>query len=206
MTNAPLTQRRIVVSTSSGTLSVGEVVTDASGNAAVTLTAPSLNTPVSSVSVSAAPVTGEVASPARMHRERDRRRRAVRARRTRRAGRARSVVHVHADQSRWAKLRPSTPSGSLIDGVACGNACSYSWDFGGGNGGTGILIQFTFTTTGVQTVTLTVATWRDQRLGEPLVHRDRPAPPVATFSVLAVQPHRRAQALFNAAGSPSVLA
>src|SRR5262245_3018007 len=43
MTNQPLPQRRILVSTSAGTLSVGEVVTDNSGNAALTLTAPSLN-------------------------------------------------------------------------------------------------------------------------------------------------------------------
>ena len=192
MTNAPLTQRRIVLSTSAGTLSVAEVVTDASGNAAVTLTAPSLNTPVSSVAVSAVPVGSNVDN---------------------------AVVQF----VRVGLLGPDVPeasftftpipvtvgqaatfdaSGTLLDGVACGNACSYSWDFGGGNGGTGILIQFTFTTTGVQTVTLTVGGpgGTSNSTSRSFVV-SAPAPPVATFSVAPSSPTAGAQALFSAAGS-----
>jgi PKD repeat protein len=191
-TNAPLTQRRIILSTTAGTLSVGEVVTDASGNAAVTLTAPSLNTPVSSVSVSAAPVGNNVDN---------------------------SVVQF----VRVGMLGPDVPeasftynpvpvtvgeaatfdaSGTKLNGVNCGGACSYTWDFGDGTSGTGILIQHTFTSTGVQTVTLTVGGpgGTSGSTSQSFVV-SAPAPPVASFSVTPASPTAGANAVFSAAGS-----
>src|SRR4030095_2129327 len=52
-TNAGLERKHIAVGTTSGTLSVTEVVTDASGNASFVLTAPGLNTPGTIASVTA---------------------------------------------------------------------------------------------------------------------------------------------------------
>lgn len=191
-TNAPLPQRRILVSTTAGTLSVGEVVTDASGNAAVTLTAPSLNTPVSSVSVSAAPVGSNVDN---------------------------SVVQF----VRVGMMGPDVPeaaftytpvpvtvgqaatfdaSGTLLNGAACGNACTYTWSFGDGTSGTGILIQKNFTTTGVQTVTLTVGGpgGTSNSTSQSFVV-NAPAPPVASFTVAPASPTAGANATFSAAAS-----
>ncbi len=191
-TNAPLKQRRIILSTTAGTLSVGEVVTDDSGNAVVTLTAPSLNTPVSSVSVSAAPSGNNVDN---------------------------SVVQF----VRVGMMGPDVPeasftytpvpatvgqattfdaTGTKLDGVACGNACNYTWDFGDGTSGTGILIQHQFTTIGVQTVRLTVGgpggTSHSTSLSFVV---NAPAPPVASFTVAPSSPTAGASATFNAAAS-----
>ena len=191
-TNAPLTQRRIILSTTAGTLSVSEVVTDASGNAAVTLTAPSLNTPVSSVSVSAAPSGSNVDN---------------------------SVVQF----VRVGMMGPDVPeasftytpvpatvgqattfdaTGTKLDGFACGNACTYAWDFGDGTSGTGILVQHLFTTIGVQTVTLTVGgpggTSNSTSVSFVV---NAPAPPVASFTVAPSSPVALANATFSAAAS-----
>ena len=191
-TNAPLTQRRLVLSTTAGTLSVGEVVTDASGNAAVTLTAPSLNTPVSSVAVSAAPIGNNVDN---------------------------SVVQF----VRVGMLGPDVPeasftytpvpatvgqattfdaTGTKLDGVACGGACSYTWDFGDGTSGTGILVQKTFNTIGVQVVTLTVGGpgGTSNSTSQSFVVQ-APAPPVASFTVAPASPTSGAPAIFSAAAS-----
>jgi PKD repeat protein len=191
-TNAPLTQRRLVLSTTAGTLSVGEVVTDASGNAAVTLTAPSLNTPVSSVAVSAAPIGNNVDN---------------------------SVVQF----VRVGMLGPDVPeasftytpvpatvgqattfdaTGTKLDGVACGGSCSYTWDFGDGTSGTGILIQKTFNTLGVQVVTLTVGGpgGTSNSTSQSFVVQ-APAPPGASFTVAPSSPTSGAPAIFSAAAS-----
>lgn len=191
-TNEPLAQRRILLSTTAGTLSVGEVVTDASGNAAAVLTAPSLNTPVSSVSVSAAPVGSNVDN---------------------------SVVQF----VRVGMLGPDVPeasftyspvpatvgqattfdaTGTKLNGVACGNACTYTWDFGDGTSGTGILIQKSFTTMGVQTVTLTVGGpgGTSNSTSQSFIV-NAPAPPVASFTVAPASPAANTQATFSAAAS-----
>jgi PKD repeat protein len=203
MTNAPLTQRRIVLSTTAGTLSAGEVVTDNSGNAAVVLTAPSLNTPVSSVAVSAASVTSTNCLPQN--------------------GCTGNLDDSVVQFVRVGMLGPDVPeasftynpvpvvvgdaatfdaTGTTLDGSPCGNACTYTWDFGDGTSGTGILIQHTYTTTGVQTVRLTVGGpgGTSSSTSQSFVV-SAPAPPVATFSVTPSAPTAGAQAIFSAAGS-----
>ena len=203
MTNAPLKDRRIMLSTSAGTLSVGEVMTDTNGNAAVVLTAPSLNTPVSSVSVSAVPVTGSNCLPQN--------------------GCTGNLDNSVVQSVRVGMLGPDVPiasftfsptpvtvgeaatfdaTGTTLDGAACGGSCAYSWDFGDGTSGSGILIQHTFTTTGVQTVTLTVSGpgGTSNSTSQSFVV-SAPAPPVATFTVTPSAPTALAQAIFSATGS-----
>jgi PKD repeat protein len=203
MTNAPLTQRRIVLATSAGSLSVSEVVTDASGNAAVILTAPSLNTPVSSVAVSAAPVTDAGCLTLN--------------------GCTGSVDDSVVQFVRVGLLGPDVPEASFtftptppvvgqsttfdasatqLAGAPCGNACQYFWDFGDGTSGVGMLIQHSFTTTGVQTVTLTVngPGGTSNSTSQSFVV-NAPAPPVASFTVAPSSPTAGAQAIFSAAAS-----
>lgn len=202
-TNAPLKQRRIILSTTAGTLSVGEVLTDDSGNAAVTLTAPSLNTPVSSVSVSAAPMSSTGCVPQN--------------------GCTGNVDNAVVQFVRVGMLGPDVPeasftytpvpatvgqsttfdaTGTRLDGTACGGSCSYTWDFGDGTSGTGILIQHLFTTIGVQTVTLTVGApgGTSSSTSQSFVV-NAPTPPVASFTVAPSSPTALANATFSAAAS-----
>ena len=157
MTNAPLSQRRILLSTTAGTLSAGEVLTDASGNAAVTLTAPSFNTPVSSVSVSAVPVSSGNCLPQN--------------------GCTGNLDNVVGQFVRVGMLGPDVPeaaftyapttptagaavtldaSTSQYGGSSCGPVCAYDWDFGDGSTGGGRIVQHVYQTSGVKNVTLTV--------------------------------------------------
>ena len=47
-------------------------------------------------------------------------------------------------------------SGSTDEGIACLDACSYSWDFGDGRTGSGRIVAHAFTSSGNRSVTLTV--------------------------------------------------
>jgi PKD repeat protein len=148
-TNAPLGQRRLVVATDFGTLSTSEVVTDANGNASLTFTAPSVNTPTSSAAVTALPVGDNVDN--------------ARAQLVR-IGLLGPDVPVAAFTS-----APTTPavydvvtfdastSASKLGGAACAQNCSYSWNFGDGSSAEGQVVQHVFQTSGPQAVTLTVS-------------------------------------------------
>jgi len=190
--DAPLSQRRLILSTSSGTLSVTEVVTDAGGNASFTFTSPSLNTPVSSVSVSAR-VVGDNAFNAMSQ--------TVRV----------SVIgpDVPLPSFTIAPANPSTgidvtfdAGATTLGGVACGGACSYSWDFGDGNSGSGELAQHAYTTPGVKTVTLTVSTAQGTSGSTSRSFTvATPPPPVAAFTVSPASPTGGSPAVFNATTS-----
>ena len=85
-----------------------------------------------------------------------------------------------------AVLDPVTfdASGSSLDGPACGSACSYSWDFGDGSSGSGLVLQHTFTSSGVFNVTLTttsLAHGTSNSTTRPIVIA-APALPVADFT------------------------
>jgi PKD repeat protein len=191
-TDQPLTQRRLVLSASAGTLSVPEVVTDSAGNASFTFIAPSVNTPVNSVSVSATPV-GDNA--------------------TNNASRTVVIQVIGPDVpfANFSFLPTSASTGqtmtfdaiaTTLNGSQCGSACTYAWDFGDGSSGSGVLVQHAFAGAGVQTVTLTVTGpgGASNSTSKSFVVA-APAAPIASFTVTPASPVRNSQAVFNATGS-----
>jgi PKD repeat protein len=190
-TNEPLTQRRILLATSAGTLSAGEVVTDVAGNAAVTLTAPSLNTPVSSVSISAVPVGSNVDNAV------------TNFIRVRLLGPDVPLASFDYTPLPVTVGEPATfdATATRLDGGAC-TGCVFEWNFGDGNSGSGILVQHTFNNTGVQTVTLTVngPGGTSNSISKSFVV-SAPDAPVASFTVTPSSPTAGASAVFSAAGS-----
>jgi PKD repeat protein len=192
VTNQPLAQRRIVVATSTGTLSAGEVVTDAGGNASITFTAPSVNTPAITASVTALPVGDNIDNSVAQF---------VRV----------GLLGPEVPTAAFT-FNPAAPSvGSAVTfdastsslaGSACGALCSYTWDFGDGSSATGMLVQHTFTGAGVQNVTLTVTapggTTSSVTRSFTMV---APTAPVAAFTVTPSAPVATQQAIFNASTS-----
>jgi PKD repeat protein len=191
-TNAPLGQRRVTVSTTAGTLSVGEVVTDAGGNATFTFTAPSLNTPVSTASVTAVPV-GDNIDNARVQLV--------------------TIALLGPDVPSPAfTFTPNPPvpgtaitfdaSATKVGNAACA-ACSYQWDFGDGSSATGdAIVQHVYVSTGVIKVTLTVhspegtsaSTSKNLVLAPPSL-------PIAQFEVTPASPTQNVQAAYDGSGS-----
>src|SRR5262245_6086511 len=156
-TNQPLPQRRIVLATTAGSLSAGEVITDANGNASAVLTAPSMNSGTDTLSVTALPISDANCL-------------------------AQGTCAGNADNSLAQFVRlgiigpavpaasftylPTTPtagttvtfdaSGSTLSGAACGSLCGYLWDFGDNTSGAGSTIQHIYQSGGVKNVTLLV--------------------------------------------------
>ena len=192
VTNEPIAQKRVVVTATAGTLSVGEVVTDAGGNASLTFTAPSLNTPVSTASVTAVPVGGNIDNA---------------------RGQLVTIALLGPEVPSAAfTFLPNPPalgieatfdaSGSKLAGVACEAACSYTWDFGDGSSATGILVAHTFNTAGVQNVTLTVgAPGGTSNSTTRSFVISAPSAPAAAFTVTPSSPTATQQAIFNASTS-----
>jgi PKD repeat protein len=191
-TNTALGQRRVVVNTTAGTLSVSEVVTDANGNAAFTFTAPSLNTPVSSAQITAVPV-GDNVDNAR--------------------GQLVTIALLGPDVPTASfTIEPNPPavgedvtfnaSASSLSGAACGSSCAYSWNFGDGSEGSGVIVQHAFTSAGVHNVTLTVSApgGTSSSKTQSFVI-GAPAPPKALFVVTPSNPIAGQQAIFNASTS-----
>jgi len=191
-TNTALGQRRLVVTTTAGTLSVGEVTTDASGNAALTFTAPSLNTPVSSAQVLAVAVGGNVDNA---------------------RGQGVTIALLGPDVPTASfTFRPDPPvpgtaitfdaSSTKLGNQNCGG-CSYEWDFGDGSSATGnSVVQHVYQSTGVMKVTLTVNSpeGTSGSTSKNLV-LEPPSLPVARFDVTPTSPTRNAQAAYDGTGS-----
>jgi PKD repeat protein len=191
-TNQPIANVRLMLSATSGTLSVPEVRTDAAGRASFVYVAPSANTPVTSAIISATPVGNNVDNTVSQ---------GVRI----------GLVGPEVPTASFT-FSPSAPSlggsvtfdasGSRLDGAVCGSLCSYQWDFGDGTSATGQLAQHSFQTTGVHTVTLTVtapggtssSTSRSFAIAPP-------SAPTAAFIVSPSSPIATQQAIFDATTS-----
>jgi PKD repeat protein len=178
VSNAPISQRRVVVTTDVGSLSAGEVVTDTAGNASVTFTAPSVNTPASSASIVVVPV-GENIDNGR--------------------GSIVTILLLGPDvpEPSFTSTPPSPAvfdvvtfdaSATKLNGKACGQACEYSWNFGDGNSGSGQVVQHVFQTSGPQAVTLTVSAGPVSSSTTKYVVVAAPAAPAANFTNAPLTP------------------
>jgi hypothetical protein len=145
----PVSGQRVGLSASSGTLSHGDVVTNASGQASFIVTAPAPSTPAAKVNVFVTPfgsdadsaltrtvvidLTGPVNTTAP------------------------SASFVVATVTPTAGLSTAFDASTTTDeGSACGS-CSYSWTFGDGSSGSGRLVTHTYGAPGTYVVTLTVS-------------------------------------------------
>jgi PKD repeat protein len=148
--NRPVSGQRLAVGANIGTVSQSEVVTAQDGRATFTFTAPSI-TSVGDATIQVVPV-GTNASNAV----------------------PRTVSILLSPSNRGAPVpsftvSPAAPerlqrvtldaSATTDDGVACGDACTYTWDFGGEATATGRIVTYQFQQVRTYVVTLTV---RDQ--------------------------------------------
>jgi PKD repeat protein len=174
---APKAGQRMVLTATAGVLNPSEVVTGTDGKAIVLYVAPGLNERVDFATISATPV-GVPGGDA---------------------------ININPRTVRIIVMGPSIPlasftstptspaildqvtfdaSGSTMDGGQCGSACSYSWDFGDGGSGSGLVLQHAFSSSGVFNVTLTVTSLANNTthsVTRPLVVQP-PAAPVANFT------------------------
>jgi PKD repeat protein len=77
---------------------------------------------------------------------------------------------------------------STDEGAACGTACTYAWDFGDGNTGSGMIVTKSYSSSGNKSVTLTV-TDANGAAGLPTTQTVPVAPPTApSVGTVAVSP------------------
>jgi hypothetical protein len=191
-------RRRILLQSSSGTLSVPEVTTDDKGDASFVLTAPSLNTPASAVQVAATPVAD--ASDG--------------------ADGANAVTQTlivnllgPAFPNPTFTFNPATPaafqrvtfdaSSTTLAGSRCGSACSFAWDFGDGTSGSGIVADHAFSAQGSVVVTLTVTSLASGTTSSTsqTVPVAVPVGPTASFNFSPSNPVMGDVVYFDASGS-----
>lgn len=173
----PKPDQRMILSANAGTLNPTEVRTGTDGKASATYIAPGVNERVSTVTITAIPV-GVLGGDASNVNPRT----------------VRIVVLGPSIPFASFSFSPTSPavldpvtfdaSGSSLDGAACGSACSYSWDFGDGSSGSGLVLQHTFMSSGVFNVTLTTTSLvhgTSNSTTRPIVIA-APALPVADFT------------------------
>jgi PKD repeat protein len=174
---APKAGQRMALSASAGVLNPSEIVTGADGKAVVLYVAPGLNERVDFATISATPI-GVAGGDA---------------------------ININPRTVRIVVMGPSIPlasftsnpaspaildqvtfdaSATSMDGAPCGSGCSYSWEFGDGGSGSGLVLQHAFSSSGVFNVTLTVTSLANSTthsVTRPLVVQP-PAAPVANFT------------------------
>jgi PKD repeat protein len=173
----PKPGQRMILSANAGTLNPTEVLTGTDGKASATYIAPGVNERVSTATITAIPVGVAGGDASNVN---------VRTVRIVVLGPSIPFASFSFSPTSPAVLDPVTfdASGSSLDGPACGSACSYSWDFGDGSSGSGLVLQHTFTSSGVFNVTLTttsLAHGTSNSTTRPVVIA-APALPVADFT------------------------
>jgi PKD repeat protein len=188
----PVGGQRLNVSSSLGALSATDVVTNSSGQAALTLTAPDPGTVGNTALISVIPV-GTNAGNA--------------------VPRTLSVLFTGTSNTtrpnpvfNWTPTNPEVNAAVRFDasltsdeGAACFDACSYHWDFGDGSTATGRVVTHTFTAARTYTVTLNVtdAAGTSASIAHSVVVAPVPAPSV-TLSVSPNPPLANQRATFTA--------
>ena len=165
------------VGATAGTLNPTEVLTGTDGKASAVYVAPGVNERVSTATITAIPVGVAGGDATNVN---------VRTVRIVVLGPSIPFASFSFSPTSPAVLDPVTfdASGSSLDGASCGSACSYSWDFGDGSSGSGLVLQHTFTSSGVFNVTLTttsLAHGTSNSTTRPIVIA-APALPVADFT------------------------
>jgi PKD repeat protein len=199
--NTPVAGQRLTlaVSTAAAALSATEVVTDSSGQATFTLTAPPSwaiagntviveATPVGTMSGGAVPRTIEITL----------------------TGAANTAIPVPA----FTVTPPSPEVGQLASfdastttdegDLPCRNACLYEWSFGDGSVASGLVVTHAYTAPRIYTVTLTVtdAAGASASTVRSVIVRSIAAPTV-TITVTPDPPFVDRQAVFAAAATPA---
>ena len=188
----PKPGQRMILSANAGTLNATEVLTGTDGKASAIYIAPGVNERVSSVTITAIPVGVPGGDASNVN------------------PRTVSIVVLGPSipfssfsfsPTSPAVLDPVTfdASGSSLDGAACGSACSYSWDFGDGSSGSGLVLQHPFTSSGVFNVRLTatsLAHGTSNSVTRPIVINP-PALPVADFTFTPAGPAAGADITFR---------
>lgn len=186
----PKSKQRLRVLATAGSLNVSEVETDANGNASVLFVAPSMNEPVSFVTVDVIPlVAGDIANTNP---------------RSVRIGLLGPDVPVadftfDPDDATVQDLISFNASASSLGGAACLSACTYSWNFDDGASASGMGVAHAFGSAGVFNVTLTatsVATGTSSSTTKP-VRIAIPAAPQAALSINPTAPAAGVDIVFS---------
>lgn len=149
---APAVGRRILVSATgpnTTVLSATEIVTGADGRGSVTITAPASASVGDLINVNLLPVDLS-GNPAQLQR-------------TIQIGVTPSNTVAPTAAFTFSPASPGVneqvtfnASSSTDENVACGTSCTYAWNFGDGNTGTGMIVSKAYSASGNRSVTLTV--------------------------------------------------
>lgn len=152
-TGQPVAGQRLALSASGGTLSASEVVTGSAGTATVTVTAPPSSTPTSAngISVFATPVSPSNNTPTSTTRSIS-----IALTGTRNTTAPTPAFTVNPESPSLMETVLFDANGTQDEGAACGNACTYAWDFGGESTATGKVVTYRFLSARTYPVTLTV--------------------------------------------------
>jgi PKD repeat protein len=189
---APVSGRRLTLGTTSGTLSQSEVVTGNDGRATFALTAPAPGSTGNTVEVFATPVGGDANAAV-----------------TRSVSIALTGISNSTAPAPQFTITPQAPGvGELVtfdasattdEGGPCGNACTYSWNFGEGTTSSGRIVTHRFTAPGMFTVVLTVTDAAGTTAtSQQNVTVLRLASPTVTFTVSPPEPLFGQEATFTA--------
>ena len=173
----PRSGQRMLLVADAGRLNPAEVLTGTDGRASASYIAPGVNERVSTATITAIPVGVAGGDATNVN---------VRTVRIVVLGPSIPFASFTFSPTSAAVLDPVTfdASGSSLDGVACGSACSYSWNFGDGSSASDIVRQHPFGSSGVFNVTLTVTSLAHGTTNtstRPIVIAP-PALPVANFT------------------------
>jgi chitodextrinase len=207
----PVAGQRLSVASSVGTLSAGDVVTNATGQASVTFTAPDAGTVGNAAMISVIPFGTNAGNG---------------------VPRTLSIAFIGPSNSSAPSFAPAPfavipaapevggptrfdasgvvdsagrlVSGVFDEGVPCLQACTYSWDFGDGSTASGLVVSHTYTVGRTYTVTLIVtdAAGTSAVAAQAVIVRSVAAPTV-TLSVLPALPPAGQLATFTATATPA---
>lgn len=169
--------QRFLMTADAGVLNPMEVITGTDGRATMTYTAPGLNDRVSTVTITAIPVGVAGGDATNVN---------TRSVHIFVLGPSIPVASFNFTPTSPAVLDPVTfdATTTALDNRQCLSGCSYSWNFDDGSSATGMVVQHTFSSSGVRNVTLTATSLvngTSNSVTRPIVVQP-PALPLANFS------------------------